>query len=482
MFDRIAVASVAPCRGDAALALEKSRERRAAALVLRSGTAPELTSDHVAVAELASGASWGRCHALLLQSIEAAATGGASRLAEDEDLYAFVNVLAEATGGATVIEDVRRRVLAFSTLQDQPIDPIRRGGILDRQMPIIPEAEYEYATIAKHGGAHRFPPLRDRGGRLGIAIRAGGVLLGSIWVVDLACDLPDSALEALAQACDAAALHLLRLEARQEALERSRPDHARHLLHGEVERLRETAWITEPMTAVVAAFDIAAASPGEALGYLRRAAAFTETFLATYARHAAATSLDGRVYVVVPAERAARLLADARAQLERVLHLQTRIGVGGPAEDLAGIPRSRREADEVLDLPVGGPAPGAITTLDEVRSAVLLARLARGPAGTELLTDARLRRLLEHDDQHGTRHLRTLCAYLDAFGDAARVAEAEGVHVNTVRYRLRRLRELAGVDLGDPDDRLVLWLQLRLLGPSRQDQVGRGSPGPAGRA
>jgi hypothetical protein len=34
------------------------------------------------------------------------------------------------------------------------------------------------------------------------------------------------------------------------------------------------------------------------------------------------------------------------------------------------------------------------------------------------------------------------------------------VHPNTIRYRLRRVRKLTGIDLDDPDDRLVAWLQL----------------------
>jgi DNA-binding PucR family transcriptional regulator len=39
------------------------------------------------------------------------------------------------------------------------------------------------------------------------------------------------------------------------------------------------------------------------------------------------------------------------------------------------------------------------------------------------------------------------------------------VHPNTFRYRLRRLVEMFGVDLEDPDTRLLLHLQLRLMKP-----------------
>jgi DNA-binding PucR family transcriptional regulator len=42
--------------------------------------------------------------------------------------------------------------------------------------------------------------------------------------------------------------------------------------------------------------------------------------------------------------------------------------------------------------------------------------------------------------------LETLRAYLDSDLDVARTADALYVHPNTVRYRLRRISELTGLD------------------------------------
>ena len=41
----------------------------------------------------------------------------------------------------------------------------------------------------------------------------------------------------------------------------------------------------------------------------------------------------------------------------------------------------------------------------------------------------------------------------------------EATHVPGFRYRLRRLSELADLDLDDPEQRLVAQLQLHLLAP-----------------
>ena len=44
-----------------------------------------------------------------------------------------------------------------------------------------------------------------------------------------------------------------------------------------------------------------------------------------------------------------------------------------------------------------------------------------------------------------------------------KAAEALLLHPNTLRYRLRRMQELTGLDLKDPTDRLVAELQLHIL-------------------
>lgn len=59
-------------------------------------------------------------------------------------------------------------------------------------------------------------------------------------------------------------------------------------------------------------------------------------------------------------------------------------------------------------------------------------------------------------------YVNTLTTYFDRGGDVVRAAEAMYMHPNTLRYRLRRISALTGLDLSDPTDRLVAELQLRL--------------------
>jgi methionyl-tRNA formyltransferase len=53
---------------------------------------------------------------------------------------------------------------------------------------------------------------------------------------------------------------------------------------------------------------------------------------------------------------------------------------------------------------------------------------------------------------------------------AKRVAERLGIHEQTARYRIARLRELFGAALDDPDERF--WLELALRVPSEVSRSG----------
>jgi DNA-binding PucR family transcriptional regulator len=75
-----------------------------------------------------------------------------------------------------------------------------------------------------------------------------------------------------------------------------------------------------------------------------------------------------------------------------------------------------------------------------------------------------LARLIEYDRKHQSSLVETLQAWLDAFGDVSAASRSLFLHPNTFRYRLRRLAEGGQINLGDPEQRFVAKLQLRVLG------------------
>jgi DNA-binding PucR family transcriptional regulator len=138
-----------------------------------------------------------------------------------------------------------------------------------------------------------------------------------------------------------------------------------------------------------------------------------------------------------------------------------RAALGATVPDAAGAAESRADADLVLRVQ-GPDVP--VATIDEARPRVVLLRLRELMAEhRELSADGAWRRVLSHDAEHGTDHARTLVCWFDAGCDVAGAAKRLAVHPNTCRYRLRQVQRQLGVDLDDPDERLVLWLQLRTL-------------------
>ncbi len=68
---------------------------------------------------------------------------------------------------------------------------------------------------------------------------------------------------------------------------------------------------------------------------------------------------------------------------------------------------------------------------------------------------------IEADGEYGTELLRSLEAYIEQNGQWERAAKELYCHRHTLRYRIRRVEELTGRDLGRAHDRIELWLALR---------------------
>jgi DNA-binding PucR family transcriptional regulator len=101
---------------------------------------------------------------------------------------------------------------------------------------------------------------------------------------------------------------------------------------------------------------------------------------------------------------------------------------------------------------------GGLIVADEHLPALLL---AAAPGIAADLARTRLAPLNDLAEGPRERLAFTLRAYLDRPGQVQAIAAALDVHPQTVRYRLKQLRELFGDRLEDPDARFELSLALR---------------------
>lgn len=312
----------------------------------------------------------------------------------------LADALAERLGTPVAIEDRRYRMLAYSAHAEAP-DRVRLASILTREAPAELAAWLDAHGLPDADAPVRLapPPALGMGPRVAVPIPGR---LGYVWLVDDGTVGPAEL--AAAGATAAAAAEAIR--ARREA-ERTDRALVRALLRGEPEaaqKLRERG-LRDPVR-VVAGPDLA---------------------------HRRLVTGDG-----------AALFAGTDADLDA---LGLALGASAPRDRLEDAPAALREAELAASL----RGQGRVVRWERLGALQLLAPLAGAP-----VPDA-LARLLPHPEL-----VATLTAYLDRAGDAQAAAAAMFVHRTTLYHRLRRIERIAGVDLRDGDDRLLLHMALRL--------------------
>jgi hypothetical protein len=125
---------------------------------------------------------------------------------------------------------------------------------------------------------------------------------------------------------------------------------------------------------------------------------------------------------------------------------------------------SLARAAGALRLAAAGRLDGDLVIAEDHLAALVL---AADPGLADELAAARLAPLDELAGAARERMTETLCAWLDRPGQVQAVAAVLGVHPQTVRYRMGRLRELFGTALEDPEARFELSLALRASGRVR---------------
>jgi hypothetical protein len=308
---------------------------------------------------------------------------------------------------------------------------------------------------------------------MAIAVRAGGEVLGSVWVAQAERPFDDSAVEALRGAARIAALHMLHHRAAGDLERQRRGELIRALLSGLELPAPGIAALGlpsgTPLAVVALSPDLSRTAEPEVA--MARMVSVITLYAEVYRHRASAVAVDGVVYTLLPADRTdpSRLMAFAVelvARAQAAIRTSITAGVGSTATELRDVHRSRLEADDVLRV-LPRLQPGTtVGHVDDVRGHIALLHLEDLAAREPLLRAGKLQRLVEHDRQHATCHVATLRAYLDCFGDVPAAAASLSIHRNTFRYRLGRLIEISGLDLQDADERLITHLQLRFLSES----------------
>lgn len=475
--DIVLAVGVRPEERSASVLIREAGARKAAAVVFNSDAGvldDEANTAQVALVAIQPEMTWNQVHALLrttIASAEQMPEAGVGGIPVG-DLFALANAVAAMVGGPSTIEDPQSRVLAYSSL-DEPVDEPRRQTILGRQVPEswlkrLHEAGVFRKLWSSDDVVRIDLPDKDLRPRLAIAIRAGGEILGSIWVQEGDRKLGPDAEIALREASGIAALHLIRHRASEDLDRQKRGELVRSLLEGGgTSDVAASRLGIEPKSQfTVLAFELGATDEADVAVQRERVLDLVALYCEGLHRRVSCVALDRTIYALLPSPAGitrARLSGVASEIIQRAegsLRATLRAGIGSTVSHLREMPRSRWEADQALRTLNGNQV---VADINDVRPHTILVELQDLSGERPHLKSGKLQVLVEHDEKRGTSYIETLRAYLDNFGDIAAASDDINVHPNTFRYRIRRLLELSGINLGDPTERLVTELQLRLL-------------------
>lgn len=467
---------IAPDSADADTLVVKAASAGAAAVAFkfRGRTfqwTERLGGSGLAIIQVADEMSWGQLSVMLSLAIPLrSATIPEVAGVPLGDLFSLANAIAGVIGGAVLIEDQRTRVVAYSTLEGQVIDEARRQSILGRQVPTLPGNRALYQRLWAAEGVIRVDDVEGLDlPRLGVAIRAGAEQLGSLWVVEGNRRFGEFEERALAEAGRVAALHIIHARASLDIERRMRGDLLKSLLDGRADPESIASRLGIPVHSPVAVVAIQLVE-SEAVQELHRERLIdlVAMYCEAFRLRSAWVDIGNTVYGLIPVDsptsslRLKRRVRDMHDHAQSALNVPLRTAISSVTDELRRVPAAVREVERILRVMQSKSDGTDVASIDDVRAPVGLMIIRDLLSSDVEMAPSRVPEIASYDADHGTLYLKTLRAYLSAFGDSSRAAESLGVHPNTFRYRLRRLVEVFNIDLNDPDERLLVDLELRL--------------------
>jgi hypothetical protein len=425
--------------------LEACRRHDVTLIEVPPGVAFVDLTEHVAAVEAAESGS--RLSAALVRQRDLL-TSMASGRSLDEMVH---RVVREIGHECRVLTPTGRAIVAGATpLADAAVDAVVRIYLSGNLLPTVVTADEAVVTI------------------FGVGSGLGHRLTGWLLVVDGDYRTwPREEVEAIG---DLGAVVALDRTRRDERLRAVRPIAADALALVEAgapanevaSRLHHAGVDTDEPLVVLAVDAGAVGSLGEAA-----AVALLEDAALTLGPAAVAPDGEGRAVAVVAAVPG--LDARVRTAFGRLSTGLGRddglaVGISSPTRltALAGALDEARFAARAARAARGAGGAVSVVGSDQVTSHLLL--LAAVPDDVRRAYGMRvLGALVDHDERTGGDLVETLRTFLACSGSWTRTADALHLHVNSVRYRIARVQELIGRDLGDFGDRVDVHLALQSL-------------------
>lgn len=404
-----------------------------------------------------------------------------------DGLDAVTGALARLARATVVVEDVRLNVISVSIPDSDQLAAV--GGLDGLGLARFRSDHRVHQQLARLRAERRprlLPAIPEIGlthARITMPSLVGDGLLAFVSIL-VAPNRPPGQLDYLIseQGAIAIALELMKSRAAFDAEQRLRGDFLQCLLSGRIESLRGS-------TALMAAsgFDLAALQRVMVVRSDEKEAIWTDA-----ARDGSQITRRSQIYGMVEnlvaglcpssmvvaskegftvllgseqriAEGAVRDLAQriVSSVAEFLEPTTVSIGIGGPCQNLGEVGRSFNEAVRAHEIGTILGKRGFVLSCSDLGIFELLLRQSK-PEELREFSNRYMGALAAYDRKHGGGLVQTLETYVRRNYCLNETAEELHLHPNSVKYRLRKIEELCGVDLRDSEDLMNLQVALRL--------------------
>ncbi len=382
----------------------------------------------------------------------------------------LAKTLAELVECSVSIEDASFHLLAYANWGE--VDEARLESITYGQTLPIHFKEMDAAGIFETLRRVRRPIRVSPIPRIGLRyervvapIVAAGEILGYVWLIPHGRLIDEFDIVAVERAATVAAIIMMRDRAVYEAQQRLKTDFFERLLKSNTSaerELREEALSLgvslENMQQILLLRSRKDEIPLPALQQS------VQNALSAFSREGLVLEWERKVVVLLGVSSKEEGFSVAQKIWQELSRkgMQVHVSASNSCKDIHLLYKCYNEAQEALDFSiycVGVPAP---LFFDDMGSYHWLKNLPE-----ETLRENRYYRMAEkiaeYDDSHNTEFLKTLFAYLELGGNAARASRYLVIHRNTLRQRIEKASEIAGVDVSSPRHSFELHLALKAL-------------------
>jgi sugar diacid utilization regulator len=404
-----------------------------------------------------------------------------------DGLDAVTGALARLAHAMVVVEDIRLNVISLSCPEaNRPATAVESDGLGLARFRADPRVQQHLARMRMERRPRLLPAIPEIGlahTRITMPSFVGDSLLAFVSIIVA----PDRSLGQLdyvlsEQGAIAIALELMKGRAAFDAEQRLRGDFLQCLLAGRIEGLRDSSALM-----AASGFDLAtlqrvmvirsdekeagwtdAARDGSQITRRSQICGMVENLVTGVCpRSMVVASKEGftvllgseqRIPESVVRDLAQRIVSSVAEYLEPTT---VSVGIGGACQNLGDVGRSFNEANRAHDIGSILHRRSFVISCSDLGVFELLFRQGKLEELREF-SNRYIGSLTAYDRRHGGGLVQTLENYVRRNYCLNETAEDLHLHPNSVKYRLRKIEELCGVDLRNSEDLMNLQVALRL--------------------